>query len=123
MVDTIVEENSKLVTDKLGAPIRQFDVLFTGNRHTSRIAIVIDENPTPSGHIRAVVWEQRWAGYWSDDFKLVREWQLSPSLVKDRGNTVHVAPEYWTQEIRRGVAEAKRKYGQDRPDGEHNGNN
>ena len=99
-----------VVTDKLGNEIRQFDVVFTGNRGTSRVAIVIDEEPTAHGNLRAVTWDYRFQRY-DEHGNWVREWELSRSLIKDLRSSVKVHPEYWPMEVRRGVAAAKQRYG------------
>lgn len=102
-----------MCADKLGVPFRKFDVVFTGNRGTNSIAIVIDENPTPAGYIRAVRWVNRFKRF--DANIRVYEYELESTVIKDFDSTVHIGREYWTAVICAGVAAAIQQYGRDVP--------
>jgi hypothetical protein len=101
------------ITDALGNPIYQFDVVHYGGRAGSHgyqsIAVVL--GVTPNGNISVVKMGQRWD--WDDES---RTGQYVPALRKStltesKNGLVLVHPYYWNDAVRKLVTEAQRAYG------------
>lgn len=101
-----------MLKDALGNELHRFDVVHYGARSgtnsSNRTLMVL--GVTEKGLIKALDRQYRFQGFDPETDLAIRKWELRETVIRLPGDVVKVHPDYWDDNIKALVQEAKEVY-------------